>query len=191
MDNNDHPDIRRVLATMRKEIQKEVKAASKALDQAFETQDYERIHEVSGKVVQLETMANQASGLQANWNSLFGGEVVNGPKRMKPVKSGPLTPKKAYFKPILKALVSLGGAGKPADVIDLVYQKMEAVLTDADRNSTEGGNPDYPRWKTASYSTRSLLIKQELLKANSPKGVWEISVKGRNYVASFGNYIPE
>ena len=191
MDNNDHPDIRRVLATMRKEIQKEVKAASKALDQAFETQDYERIHEVSGRVVQLETMANQASGLQANWNSLFGGEVENGTKRTKPVKSGPLTPKKAYFKPILKALVSLGGAGKPADVIDLVYQKMEAVLTDADRNSTEGGNPDYPRWKTASYSTRSLLIKQELLKANSPKGVWEISVKGRNYVASFGNYIPE
>ena len=191
MDNNDHPDIRRVLATMRKEIQKEVKTASKALDQAFETQDYERIHEVSGRVVQLETMANQASGLQANWNSLFGGEVENGTKRTKPVKSGPLTPKKAYFKPILKALVSLGGAGKPADVIDLVYQKMEAVLTDADRNSTEGGNPDYPRWKTASYSTRSLLIKQELLKANSPKGVWEISVKGRNYVASFGNYIPE
>ena len=191
MDNNDHPDIRRVLATMRKEIQKEVKTASKALDQAFETQDYERIHEVSGRVVQLETMANQASGLQANWNSLFGGEVENGTKRTKPMKSGPLTPKKAYFKPILKALVSLGGAGKPADVIDLVYQKMEAVLTDADRNSTEGGNPDYPRWKTASYSTRSLLIKQELLKANSPKGVWEISVKGRNYVASFGNYIPE
>ena len=191
MDNNDSPDVRRVLAAMRKEIQKEVKVASKALAQAFETQSYERIHEVSGRVVQLETMANQASGLQANWNSLFGGKDENGLRRMKPVKSGPLTPKKAYFKPILEALVSLGGAGKPADVIDLVYEKMKADLTEADRNTTEGGNPAYPRWKTASYSTRSLLIKEELLKANSPKGVWEISVKGRNYVASFGNYIPE
>ncbi|NIV34899.1 MAG: hypothetical protein GWN58_37225, partial [Anaerolineae bacterium] len=86
------------------------------------------------------------------------------------------TPVHAYWAPILESLVELGGSAPSDNVIDRVGKKMEGVLTAADREPLSSGID--VRWRNRVAWQRFNMVRQGLLSAESPRGIWEITEAG-------------
>ena len=94
--------------------------------------------------------------------------------------TGLITRQPEYAKPILEALVELGGGGRVKEVLAIVYDKMKHRLTPADLETVPSGREK--RWSNHVKWERFALKKEGYLKSDSPFGVWEISDKGRTYL---------
>jgi hypothetical protein len=77
-----------------------------------------------------------------------------------------------YREPIIEALKELGGSANVYDVLDLVYQKVKDQLTEIDLSETLTGNKRW--WNTAQWE-RHLMVKDGLVKSDSPRGIWELN----------------
>ena len=91
------------------------------------------------------------------------------------------SPRRNYGLPILRALESLGGSGVTHQVLNLVYQFMEAAneLREIDKSRRSDGQF---YWNNRTQDMRRELINKGLMKDDSPRGVWEISDAGREYL---------
>ena len=93
-----------------------------------------------------------------------------------------LTPEREYVKPILESLIELGGSAKGPEALEIVFQKMKSRLNERDLNSTSSDRST-PRWRRqAQWCRFNLVRKYQFLNPESPRGVWEITEKGRNYL---------
>jgi len=90
---------------------------------------------------------------------------------------GEITPQADYAHPILKALIEMGGSGRMRDVFDRVFDKMENRLKPRDFMKLSSGTAI--RWKNAAQWERQKLKSEGYLKKDSPRGIWEITEKGR------------
>jgi hypothetical protein len=87
-----------------------------------------------------------------------------------------ITPRERFRQPLLQALNELGGRGETHAVIDRVGELMESELSSADREALKSGKI---RWRNSVQFVRETLVKQGLLKNDSPRGLWEITEEGR------------
>jgi hypothetical protein len=94
------------------------------------------------------------------------------------LRKGVRTPESAYYVPILQVLEKMGGGGKVADVLERLGKAMKPILKDVDYDPLASG-PDNPRWRNAAQWARNSMVREGLLKADSHRGVWEITEKGR------------
>lgn len=85
-----------------------------------------------------------------------------------------------YYVPILEALVTLGGQANLNDVLDLVYERMRDRLTEKDCELLPSDR-DF-RWRNKAPWARYDMCQAGLLRNNSPRGVWEISEEGYNWL---------
>ena len=90
------------------------------------------------------------------------------------------TPQHAYRIPILEALEQLGGRASMRDVLNLVYEKMKDRLTEDDLKPLSSGGDI--RWANTAQWERYNMVREGLLKSDSPRGVWEITEVGRAYL---------
>jgi restriction system protein len=98
---------------------------------------------------------------------------------------GVKTPQADYVIPILEALVDLGGRGRVAEVLDLVYEKVKEILTPFDHEMLPSGLTE--RWRNTAQWARNEMVTKGLLRNDSPRGFWEISEKGKNYLKEHSN----
>jgi hypothetical protein len=77
-----------------------------------------------------------------------------------------------YREPIIEALKELGGSGNTYDVLHLVYKKVEKRLTDIDMSRTLNRNI---RWQSTAHWERHLMVKDGIIKSDSPRGIWELN----------------
>ena len=91
------------------------------------------------------------------------------------------TPESAFTKPILEALVELGGSAPVSNVLDLVGPKVEKQLKDVDYQPLPSDSNTL-RWRNTAQWARNNLVKQGLLSNDSPRGIWEISETGRRWL---------
>ena len=99
---------------------------------------------------------------------------------------GLLTPAREFTRPILESLVELGGSAKGSLVLDSVFQKMKGKLSERDLEPPPS-KLSTPRWlKQANWCRFDLVRKHRFLKPDSPRGVWEITDLGRNYLKVAG-----
>ena len=87
------------------------------------------------------------------------------------------TPERAYIVPILEALVALGGSARSRQVIEYVYELMKERLTHYDHEVLSDGRS--VRWINTVQWARNQMRNDELLRKDSPHGIWEISDYGR------------
>lgn len=87
-----------------------------------------------------------------------------------------------FRRPILEALVELTGKAPIGEVLDRVGKKMKAILTKHDFEPLPS-DPQSIRWRNTAQWCRNSLVREGLIKANSPHGIWEISEAGRNALA--------
>lgn len=91
-----------------------------------------------------------------------------------------ITPTRKYRVPILEALDEMHGRGKVKDVLEKVEAKMKDKLTENDYKKIPSGT--ILRWRNHAMWERMNMKLDGLLKEESPRGIWEITDKGQNYL---------
>jgi len=150
--------------------------------QAFKQGEYDKARRAIEEATRLADFREKVKALQKEWASL----LAKGPQRPKKagrtVKSrlprGLRTPEDAFRRPILEALVELGGKAPLGEVLGLVEKKMSAQLTKYDREPLPS-DPKSVRWRNTAQWCRNTLVREGLMKGDSPHGIWEISDLGR------------
>jgi hypothetical protein len=91
-------------------------------------------------------------------------------------RPGELLDRKEYDEPILRVLAAgFDGAGAANRVVDLVGEELGDRLTEKDWTHNRSG---VIRWRNRVMWRRFVLVKQGLLKADSPRGIWELTKEG-------------
>lgn len=126
---------------------------------------------------QLSDPGDEDSPELAMVEQLFGGPQLRRRGRRQAVHR---TPTWAYRTPILEALEQLGGRGQVQEVLNLVYEKMEDLMTEDDLKPLPSTQED--RWRNAAQWARQTLVNEGLLRHDSPRGVWEMTDAGRAYL---------
>lgn len=98
---------------------------------------------------------------------------------------GEITPQSAFERPILEALVQMGGGGKTEKVLDRVGEMMKGVLKPID---FERHKSNQIRWRnTAQWARNDMANEDGRMKKDSPNGYWEITDKGRAWLKDTGS----
>ncbi|BDC35777.1 GmrSD restriction endonuclease domain-containing protein [Candidatus Methanoliparum sp. LAM-1] len=96
------------------------------------------------------------------------------------ISRGERTPRQAFRIPILEVLIELGGKGKVHEVLEKVENKMKHILNDVDYEKLPSGG--MIRWRNTAQWERLVMVQDELLRSDSPRGIWEITEKGREFL---------
>jgi restriction system protein len=96
--------------------------------------------------------------------------------------SGEITPYQDYCRPILEALVEMGGSGRTCDVIDRVGEKMKGILKAKDYEP-HASEARQIRWRNTTQWARNYMVNADgRMKKGSRNGLWEISDAGRSWL---------
>ncbi len=93
-------------------------------------------------------------------------------------------PRTSYALSILKALSQLGGSAVTSEVLRTVRRLMENELKPIDLSQRPAG---HLYWENRVHDMRRELINKGLMTANSPRGIWEISDMGREYLINLNS----
>ncbi len=170
------------------EIEAEIDFVNRVGARAFEGRDYDKAKEALERAAQVTGFRDKADALRREWASLFareedeeGSEGHAERRNLGRLRRGLRTREEAYYRPILEALQALGGSAPMNQVLDRVLQSMKAVLKDVDYEPL-ASEPDMPRWKNAAQWARNSMVKEGLLRNDSPRGVWQISDAGVQFL---------
>jgi restriction system protein len=175
------------------EIEDEVEATNRSGARAFERGDIESARVAIKRADQLKEIRHKVAALRDEWDLLLPSDMtaeqdqgvnaqeITERRNLGRLQRGLRTPEKAYYTPILKALVEMGGSARMSDALTRVEQIMRSTLKPVDYdllNSTAE-----PRWRNTGQWARDRLVRNGFMKVNSPHGVWEISDTGRRQLA--------
>jgi integrase len=118
-------------------------------------------------------MMSREPGERARLKALVNGERVAAvPAPLPPVR---VLGCEAYELPILRALAERGGAARRAEIRAAVLAETASLLGEFDRQPLPCGEP---RWEARFDKARSNLREAGCLRADSPRGVWELAEAG-------------
>ena len=185
MIENNPSNVSSAFGMLLEEIEAEIDFVNGVGSKAFEGRDYDKAKEALERSGALTAFRDRVAALRKEWEEMAAAaerdedeETRAQPRNLEKLRKGVRTPESAYYRPILQVLDQMGGSGKVADVLERVGQIMKPVLKKVDCDPLASG-PDNPRWRNAAQWARNSMIRDGLLKGDSPRGVWEISDKGR------------
>jgi hypothetical protein len=177
----DRNEVSTAFEIVLEEIETVVDSLNRDGADAFQKGDYDAARGLIEIATRLTEFRSKVRGMQKEWDNIFSTRIprkLAKKKRLPRLQRGLRTPEDAYRHPILETLVEMGGSAPVEQVLDRVGEKMKAVLNDYDRQP----KPSYPnivRWRDSAQWCRNTMVQEGLLKADSPRGVWEISDRGR------------
>lgn len=175
------------------EMETEIERTTQEGAEAFTRRDYARVDELKMRAERLTDMRHRVAEAREEWRKLVPPDVdepaatpeaaaaVAERRNLGRLQRGVRTPEEAYRLPILRALAEMGGSALMGDVLIRVEQLMRSTLRQVDYEPL-ASNPEEPRWRNAGAWARNTMVKEGLLKQNSPWGVWEIAEAGRRYL---------
>jgi len=104
---------------------------------------------------------------------------ASSPGKARRATPGTILPERAYWRPILAIIANAGGSMPANDVIDALESRIRRQLRERDFDLLEMGEV---RWRNRARFARLRMKEQGLLSAESPRGVWEITARGREYL---------
>ncbi|RMH21474.1 MAG: hypothetical protein D6698_02745, partial [Gammaproteobacteria bacterium] len=164
----------------------EIEAVADALNEsgaeAFRAGDYEGARQAIEEATRLAEFREKVKALQREWTSLYAKGVKpskhEGKRRAKGrLPRGLRTPEDAFRRPILETLVELGGSASIGEVLERVEAKMKGVLNAYDREPLPS-DPRSVRWRNTAQWCRNTMVREGLMKSDSPYGIWEITEAG-------------
>lgn len=169
-------------AILVEEIEHQINGLKEEIAQAAECDKFDTAKALSEQARSMKDFLQKVKLLQKEWNRL----VSKRPQRQRITGRGKLsrglrTPEEAYRRPILEALVELGGRARIGDVLKRVEEKMRGTLNKLDYDSLRS-SPDTPRWRNTAQWCRNSLVNEKLMKNDSPRGIWEVSDAGRKWL---------
>jgi restriction system protein len=200
MSDHNPAKVHAAFETLLEEIEAEIDVVHQAGAKAFEERNYNSARAVLDRADQITSFRDKVVALRSEWETLTGvhhSQVAAATLEMEsadnstPEKArtssgrlqrGLRTPEAAYYQSILRALDGLGGRARMNDVLDRVEHLMREKLATVDYQPLNS-DPEVPRWRNAAQWARNAMVKEGLLKDDSPRGVWEISEAGRRVLA--------
>ncbi len=175
------------------EMETEIEFINQSGARAFAARNYEGARAVLDRADQATALREKLAELRSEWEKLAPAGALkgadaktNGSFDLSRLQRGIRTREAAYFKPILQVLSQMGGAGEMSDVLERLPKVMKGTLTQVDY---EPLTPDseVPRWWNTAQWAHSAMRQAGLLKADSPRGVWEMSEVGHKLIAEFAS----
>lgn len=166
------------------EIEEVFNILSKEGEEAFKNKDFDNARILIEYGEKLKVFRKKVKDLQDEWQNIFEKAVarkVNEEEVKKRLERGLKTPEKEFIKPILQALVEHGGKAKMQEVLKRVYAIMKNKLNKYDMQPLPS-NPSQKRWENAVQWARNTMVTEGLLSSDSPRGIWEITEKGRSFL---------
>jgi len=108
------------------------------------------------------------------------GEATESSAGAARVGKNALLPESEYWVPILRVIDDSGGSAPSAAVVEAIGIELKDRLTDADFDRVKSGEP---RWQNRARFARLRMREMGLLSDTSPRGVWAITDRGRDYLA--------
>jgi len=167
------------------EIETEIDFTNRVGSRAFEARDYDRAREALEQAAQLTAYRDKLAALRRDWDRLVpvadeqpeDAETTESRRNLGRLRRGLRTPEDAYVRPILCVLARRGGFGQVGELLEEVREEMKGLLRDVDFEPLASD-----RWRNAAEWARNSMVNEGLLKSGSPRGVWEISDTGREYL---------
>ncbi|MFC1850965.1 winged helix-turn-helix domain-containing protein [candidate division CSSED10-310 bacterium] len=170
------------------EIEAEINFTNSIGACAFADSDYNRARHALEHASYISTFRDKLVSLRRDWDQIISkspeekyAKIEENRRNLGRLKHGRRTQEHEYYCPILKTLVRQGGSGKASEVLDQVQELMSGVLEDVDFE-TLISEPNTPRWRNAAHWARNSMVREGMLKSDSPRGIWEISEKGLQYL---------
>lgn len=159
------------------EIEGTVNSLNRMGAEAFEKGDYGLAKDLVDKGSQMSSFREKVSSLQKEWKHLFGPSSK--PKRVvkERLKRGMRTPEDFFREPILIVLLELGGSAPMSKVLDRVYKKVKTSLNKYDLQPLPS-EPQSKRWRNTAQWCRNTMVRDGLLRSDSPRGTWELTEEG-------------
>ncbi|MCL6507024.1 MAG: winged helix-turn-helix domain-containing protein [Bryobacteraceae bacterium] len=180
-----HNEVYAAFEILLEEIEAAANGLNEAGAEAFRAGDYEKAKAAIEEATRLAEFREKVKVLQKEWAGLLPSRPrVRKPKGRKTkarLPRGLRTPEDAFRRPILEALVELGGSAWIGDVLDRVEEKMKGVLNKYDYQPLPS-DPRSKRWRNTAQWCRNTLVREGLVKGDSSYGVWEISDQGRKWL---------
>lgn len=99
------------------------------------------------------------------------------------VNPGEKTSQPEFWRPVLEALVELGGSSEVSTVLATVERLFGDHFKPADRELLPSARKDDDlRWRNTAQWARVELVAEGLMKQDSRRGLWEISDAGRSWL---------
>lgn len=144
----------------------------------FEAGNFEAVNRAAEKGKSLTELLGYVERIELGWRDLGLDVTLPPAKPIARLRKGVKTPETDYHVPILEALVAMGGQGKTQDVLDRVGQGLQGQLKPVDWETLSDGRTI--RWRNAAQWARNSMVEAGFLSADSARGVWEITQKGRD-----------
>lgn len=180
-----HKMINRTFEMLLEQVEESIGSLNERGAGAFRFGDYEGARHLLGDAEGITYFRQKVKALQGEWQALFYNQnnaLASDPDPAAATPRGLRTPEEKFRLPILESLIELNGSGSYEQVLELVEQKLEAVINDYDCESLPG-DPKMLRWKNTAIWCRNTLVREELLMPDTQPGVWQISEQGREWVA--------
>ncbi len=97
-------------------------------------------------------------------------------------------PEKEFRRPLMEILYASGGKARVEELRPILKERLEPRLRSADYEPVSTGDP---RWWNAACWARNGLRRDGHLRDDSPRGLWELSEKGRRQVEAWLSEVPE
>ena len=184
MTQNDPTNVFAAFEALLEEIEMEIDLINKAGADSFQRSDYDRVEQHREHARQATVLRDKFVDLRREWETLMASHqdreeeeaVHNEMPNLGRLKKGLCTPRAAFLQPILKALNEMGGSARMSDVLTRVEQLMRGVLKKVDYEPLPADG--MLRWSKSAQWERYSMVKEGLLKSNSPHGIWEITEAG-------------
>ena len=176
--------IMSALELLQEEVEREVERIDRAGADAFRSRDRVQVNAKWEQSEAVVAFRSKIAALIKEWKALAkrvnrgaDGRTDAAPRNLGRLHKGERTAEDAFFMPILQVLSDMGGRGRAGEIVEQVGQVMEPVLHDVDYELLESDGK--PRWQKAANWARKHMVDNGLLRADSPRGTWEISDEGR------------
>jgi restriction system protein len=185
----DQNDVSTALGLLRDSLSEEEQRIRNEGAKAMQSGDYDTATSVIEFAKRLLTFQKKVEGLVSEWDELEDLRDTATPAVQEIVskrffgkkKKGEITPHTDFYRPILEALVELGGSGKTKLVLDRVGEKMKGVLKQLDYENHKSSDKQI-RWRNSAQWARNTMVNDDGRMKKSRNGIWEISDKGRKWL---------
>lgn len=182
-------DLEAVLNLVWEELERLIREAREEGAKAYLQGDTATFYEADACSKKLQKFADRFEVLCRDWQT---ASEKPEPRQREPrqresqsatprARPGELLPEKEYVFPILHILQEHGGALKKAEVLVELEPILREALAEEDWEIINDGQI---RWKNRAAWVRNYLAEGGLLSRDAPRGVWEITPRGREELAA-------
>jgi len=193
MVDNDPTTVLAGFELLLEEMETEIEFINQSGAKAFAARNYDAARAVLERADRVTGLREKLATLRAEWEKMIPEISSNGTSAKKNgshdlsrLQRGVRTRETAYFKPILQVLNQMGGVGDMAEVLERLPKLMKGTLRDIDFEPLTA-HSEVPRWWNTAQWAQSAMVQAGLLKAESPRGVWEMTEAGHKLIAEFAS----